>query len=550
MKQAREIADKLPVVLDARANPATPSLPCFASLPGFLPRRALWTKPGRSHGASRSPWGDIAWKQIVTVQSERGESDAALQTAEQIHSGSEKGEALKAVVAALVRADDFTRASRLADSIEKGFWQVEAWLEIAKGQARAGRRREVAEIMARVRQEAERVKDEPRAKNLKAAAFGRLARRKVSSASKPPRWTGSKRSLRASSRPGRSLVWRKGSPKSSPRGRPLVRFERQRTEQGCCSGHRSSSRHQARFTTGPETVQDLQGQDRPLGTRRENRPGILGIEAMSPDGTALETILLLGKDEGMVGGRECPDGTRLAFDVTRGRGTAAHSEVWLLTAGGQRRKVADNAYVSAFSPDGTRLAVYRLKDREIDNIIVDVDTGKATVLPVPKTDLVWDWSPDGQVLAVMAGNAGKVFEHPTEGHESARQVDLVRPDGSGRELLTTGSMLDSIAACFSPDGTGWPMRRDGTTKAAYSISLSSRTSTHGEPRDLVEFTKLFLGDKERRPQGLPCWSPDGKTIVWLVPRNKVQSADTHPELVIITLSNGKSRPSRSLPTRA
>ena len=52
-----------------------------------------------------------------------------------------------------------------------------------------------------------------------------------------------------------------------------------------------------------------------FGTRRENRPGTLGIEAMSPDGTGLETILLLGKDQGMVGGRECPDGTRLAFDV-------------------------------------------------------------------------------------------------------------------------------------------------------------------------------------------------------------------------------------------
>ena len=268
---------------------------------------------------------------------------------------------------------------------------------------------------------------------------------------------------------------------------------------------------------------------------------------MNPDGTGLETILLLGQDESMVGGRESPDGTRLAFDVSRGRGEAAHSEVWLLTAEGQRRKVADNAYVSAFSPDGTRLAVFRLKDHEIENVIVDVDTGKATVVPIPKTDLVWDWSPDGQILAVMARNAGKVFEHPTKGTYPLRQIYCVKPDGSSRELLTTGSMLDSIAACFSPDGTrlAYQERRHHEGRVFHFAVVQGRP--HGEPKDLVEFTTLFEGNQERRPHGLPCWSPDGKSIGWLVPRRKVQSSETHPELVIVTHSRRKSRPPRPVP---
>ena len=222
-----------------------------------------------------------------------------------------------------------------------------------------------------------------------------------------------------------------------------------------------------------------------------------------------------------------------------GTGANQHSELWMLTAEGQRHKIADNGYVAAWSPDGTRLATYRLKDRDVENVILDVETGRASLLPVPKTDLVWDWSPDGQTLAVMAGNAGKVFEHPTKGTYPLRQIYFVRQDGSGRELLTTGPMLDSIAACFSPDGIrlAYEERRHHEGRVLHFAVIQDRT--HGEPRDLVEFTKLYEGDMERRPQGLPCWSPDGKTIVWLVPRRKVQSADTHPELVIITLSNGK-----------
>ena len=161
LETAREIADKLPVVVDARGEPGDTKPALLRACQGSCRVGPSWEEARQvARSITKAP-GDIAWKHIVTVQSERGETDAALQTAEQIHSGSEKGEALKAVVAALVRANDLTRASRLADSIEKGFWQVEALLEIAKGQARAGRRREVAEIMARVRQEAEPSRTSP-----------------------------------------------------------------------------------------------------------------------------------------------------------------------------------------------------------------------------------------------------------------------------------------------------------------------------------------------------------------------------------------------------
>jgi Tol biopolymer transport system component len=237
----------------------------------------------------------------------------------------------------------------------------------------------------------------------------------------------------------------------------------------------------------------------------------------------------------MNAGRESPDGSRLAFNVTRGRGATVPNEVWIITAEGQRRKIAADGFVAAFSSDGMRLALFREKNREIENVILEVETGRASQLPFPKTDLVWDWSPDRQLLAVMAGNPrARSFEHPTKGTYRLRQIYLVRPDGSGRELLTTGSMPDSIAACFSPDGTrlAYQERRHHEGRVLHD-------RPHGEPEDLVEFTKLYEGNIERPPHGLPCWSPDGKSIVWLVPSRQVQSAGTHPELVIVTLATGK-----------
>jgi Tol biopolymer transport system component len=262
---------------------------------------------------------------------------------------------------------------------------------------------------------------------------------------------------------------------------------------------------------------------------------------MNPDGTDTETILILGKDEWMLSARESPDGTRLAFDLSRGRDATAHSEAWVVSAEGHRHKIADDGYVAAWSPDGTRLATHRSDSsgRVIENFILEVETGKASLLPFPKSDVVWDWSPDGQFLALMAGNPGKVFEHPTKGTYPLRQIYLAKPDGSGRELVTTGPMLDSIAACFSPDGTrlAYEERRHHDGRVLHFGVVQSLP--HGEPKDLVEFTKLYEGNFERRPHGSPRWTPDGKSIVWLVPRRKVQSADIHPELVIVALDTGK-----------
>ncbi len=91
------------------------------------------------------------------------------------------------------------------------------------------------------------------------------------------------------------------------------------------------------------------------------------------------------------------------------------ADLWILDADGKRRKLVDNQYVLAWSPDGKRLATCRFTDREMENAIVDVATGRVQPLPIPRHDQVNDWSPDGQELAVMAGNPKAVFPAPEQG---------------------------------------------------------------------------------------------------------------------------------------
>jgi len=74
-------------------------------------------------------------------------------------------------------------------------------------------------------------------------------------------------------------------------------------------------------------------------------------------------------------------------------------------------------------------------------------------LPIPKTDVVEDWSPDGRFLSVMAGNVEKTFKHSTKGTYPLRQIYRMKIDGSERQMLTPESSDDSIWSRFSPDGT-------------------------------------------------------------------------------------------------
>jgi hypothetical protein len=67
----------------------------------------------------------------------------------------------------------------------------------------------------------------------------------------------------------------------------------------------------------------------------------------------LETIFEPKKGELTLAGAIAPNGHALALSIKTTAKT--HADVWLVTAGGQRQKVAANGMVAAWSPDGTGL---------------------------------------------------------------------------------------------------------------------------------------------------------------------------------------------------
>lgn len=115
----------------------------------------------------------------------------------------------------------------------------------------------------------------------------------------------------------------------------------------------------------------------------------------------------------------------------------------------------------------------------------------------------------------------------------------MKADGTGRQDLTTGPMLDSIWPRFSPDGKRlvYHERRhqDGRVLDFAVVQNADGTGR----RDLISFNDLYAGNAEYGPNGHPCWSPDGTRVAWLIPRKKLQGGDTRMELLVISLSTGQ-----------
>jgi Tol biopolymer transport system component len=243
------------------------------------------------------------------------------------------------------------------------------------------------------------------------------------------------------------------------------------------------------------------------------------IQKMNPDGTQLETLLRL--DGSVHSGRVSPDGRRLAFGF-QPRGSSQF-EVWILEPGGVPRKLADRGSVTAWSPDGTKIACYSGSERgDWECFTIDAATGGVRPLLIPKGDVVEDWSPDGETLCVVAGNLQRTFEHATKGKYPLRQVYLMKLDGTQQRLLTPETSFDTIWPRFSPDSTRIAhYRREYPNRVGSPIeSLVTRKPDGSGAKTIFSFTKLSDDQVSVRPLGSPAWSPDGRSLVWVADRRR------------------------------
>jgi RNA polymerase sigma factor (sigma-70 family) len=200
-------------------------------------------------------------------------------------------------------------------------------------------------------------------------------------------------------------------------------------------------------------------------------------------------------------GRVSPDRQTLAF--------SRHDDgIWSCDTGGGNNpgRISDNRGRPVWSPDGKYLVAttQELVEKDTDKKPrttpawktetwrMEADGRNAVKLPIPDTDWVEDWSPDGQWFVVGTDR------HPPYGH--GYQLYLMQTDGTQARRLTRDGL--NVYARFSPDGKKI-LYLHQTAKAGNSIWTVDVDGQNA--RELVKEVDLASPDSAY-------WSPDGKQI--------------------------------------
>ena len=532
LTRAKEAAAAIPIFFGNNKQPSDFKPSTLAQIAGILAEaKAVDEAQQMASGITKVPWQDIAWTNIAKAQADRGETDAALETTRRIQQADQKSESLENIVTALLQHHDFPKATSLAGTIPARLWKTAALLAIATAQARAGQRAAATKVFEQILADTRELKDGSDSGGIRRASLFKLAAAQAEVGEE-----------------AKALIWidRQDSPytrawallslaKTIAERHPAVRPPRHVAAPQLPTANPPSPQEKA----ARKSIDSFRGRIALLGSVHYDdlAQSTNQIEAMNADGTGLTTIVTLNKGEYPVGGRVSPDGKYVVIGLQPG--DAGRADLRLVEPSGQRAKLQAQGYPSAWSPDGKFLACFGGSSYDRENFILEIKTGQVRRLAIPRANWVDDWSPDGKTLAVVAGNLERRFKHPTKGDYPLRQIYLMKADGTGRQDLTTGPMLDSIWPRFSPDGKRlvYHERRhqDGRVLDFAVVQNADGTGR----RDLISFNDLYAGNAEYGPNGHPCWSPDGTRVAWLIPRKKLQGGDTRMELLVISLSTGQ-----------
>jgi RNA polymerase sigma factor (sigma-70 family) len=231
--------------------------------------------------------------------------------------------------------------------------------------------------------------------------------------------------------------------------------------------------------------------------------------------------------------RISPDGETVIFVRHTGGATGiVDSEVWNCDTGGSDNpgKITDIGGLPCWSPDGKHLIVNKGKfDKTWAHTTYRIDANgvNAEKLPIPATDEVDDWSPDGKWVATVSDR------HPPHGH--GYQLYVMHPDGTEQRRLTKGGL--NCYPRFSPDSKKLVYLRQ-TAKEGNSIWTVNLDGT--DNREILKEEDLVTPD-------FACWSPDGKRLAvirekWECGEDGVRrgSRDADHHLIIMD-ANGQNR---------
>jgi dipeptidyl aminopeptidase/acylaminoacyl peptidase len=239
-----------------------------------------------------------------------------------------------------------------------------------------------------------------------------------------------------------------------------------------------------------------------------------------------QQLQMTATPEGESSPRWSPDGKYLSF--LSSRQGARDSQVWLLNrAGGEAVKLTDvkggvSDYV--WSPDSKRLVmVVNVPDPRAVEAEKEKEAARNEAAKTPKPIVVdrYRFKADGR--GYLRGERSHLYLFDVETKKA--------------ELLTPGT-FDEDAPSWSPDGKSIAfMRRhgDGDVDKAPNRDLFVM-----EPCACAEPNRLTFTTAEE--MGRPAWSPDSRTIAYLVGDELKYSAYDQATLMVIAVSGGEPRP--------
>ncbi|HYF12389.1 MAG TPA: protein kinase [Actinomycetota bacterium] len=253
-----------------------------------------------------------------------------------------------------------------------------------------------------------------------------------------------------------------------------------------------------------------------------------------------------------------PDGNWIAFVSARNRGgrlgiflgsrpieiyvAGQDGDLFLMPAlGGTARKLADDAYDPAWSPDGKRLVFRSIRDGTWRLYTIEVDTGRiAAVSGVQPRALEPAWSPDGRWIAYVGGASAAtgwdIHVVPAAGGspiqltQDRATVALSPSWGDDPRSLTYSSNrtgpLNLWRIDFDPESgraLGSPVRLTTGIGEDIDVSVapSGRGLSYSTVRSAPDIWSIDLGTKQLRrltsestTEDYPRLSPDGEQLLF------------------------------------
>jgi beta-lactamase regulating signal transducer with metallopeptidase domain len=227
-----------------------------------------------------------------------------------------------------------------------------------------------------------------------------------------------------------------------------------------------------------------------------------------------------------------PDGKRCVYCKFRPRDKQADAtqhidDVYVANIDGSAaERIAENALIPRWSPDGTEVLYFEGKDAPNagwhgPTRVYNLATKQSRKLPIPETDEVDDWSRQGNWLVTVSDRH--------EPHGRGYQLYVMHPDGTDERKLTDGAL--NCYPKFSNDGKRVVYDRSKGLGSLWVVDVDG-----SNPKQVMIEADNGAGS----PDG-GCWSPDDKWLAVKVFDWQTQLDETGKKRKIDKWGDGNER---------